>query len=231
MSKFQINLSNYPSLLNLYESDKQDFADTIKGLLVHADKSLKEERFKVSKDIYKMNYITMLNDIMDTFFDMEGIIKKHSISGERKALEGLKHNIHPLAIFTNNATVYNAKGEYVSVQQDDFDLKDWLYSLFYGARFVSWQELAEYLSLGEYDLIDVLKARNFEQLAFIQPALKFQEENNIPIGKLIKGTGLFDGGDITTQPLEECPACESKEWNTDNEKYAYCPECRLGGLK
>lgn len=231
MSRFQIDLENYPALFEIFNEDKQEFADILKTTLDNINHAAETGRMDIAKDVYKRNYEDMIVEVMDAFFDTNGIVEKHKNKAEKEGLRGLGMNIHPLAIFTNDAAVYDAQGKRITPDLENFNLKDWLYSLFYGARFVSWQELAEYITLGEYELIDVLKARNFEQLAAIQPALQFQEDNGISKGKLIAGTGLFDGGSGASKELENCPACDSVEWNIVNSKYAYCPKCSLGGLK
>ena len=199
MKRIEVEITKYPSLHRLFVEDKQEFARIFNAMLTHADHALSNKRFENSDKYYKMDYIDMVNDVMDTFFDLEGLAGKHPVKAEKEALKYLGHNLHPLAIFTNNAPTYNAKGENVSpgayLEENDFNLKNWLYSLFYGARFVSWQELSEYLTLRQYDLIDVLKARNFEQLAAIQEDLQTQENKGIPKGKLIPGTGKLDLGE------------------------------------
>lgn len=234
MSKFQIDLTKYPALHLMAEQDKEGFIKTLSSVITHIDRALADDRDMKAREYYKMSYTDMINDIMDVFFDFEGIVQEHHNNAEKEGLRALHEDIHPLAIFTNNAPVYDAQGNNISpqkwIEQDKFDLKNWLLALFYGARFVSWKELAEYLSLGEYELMDVLKARNFNELAKIQPALQYQEDQGIPVGKLIAGTGFFDGGNETSKPLESCPACAS-DWNTKHEKYAFCSECRLGGKK
>src|SRR5699024_9442809 len=122
--------------------------------------------------------------LSDVFFDTDGIAHQHHSTAEKEGLRALGEDLHPLAILTNNVPVYNADGINMSPEQwmskGIFNLKDWMYALFYGARFVSWHELAEYLMLGEYDLIEKLKTNNFNHLAHIQPALEFQKVNNIP---------------------------------------------------
>lgn len=235
MSKFQIDLNNYEHLLDLFENDKQLFADNIRSILLHLDNALKNGRLQASKEVYKMPYMKMMNDVMDAFFEVEGIVRQHSNEAEKHGLRALQYDMHPLAIFTNDAPVYDIQGNNISpreyMRQDLFDIKNWLYSLFYGARFVSWGELSTYLSLGKHELIDALKTANLKHLLDIQPALNYQKENGITEGKLIPGAGLFDGGDNATKNLDRCPACGSEEWNKDHEKYSFCPKCRLGGLK
>lgn len=232
--RFEIELSNYREIERLFFDDKEKFAKILRTVLEQTNKALKDKRFDQAEKIYNMDYLDMLQQLSNAFFNKEGIINRHQNDAEKEGLRGLAENIHPLAIFTNDIPVYNANGEDVSpykwIEQGDFNLENWLYSLFYGARFVSWDELAEYLMLGEYELMDVLKAHNFPSLATIQPALQFQKENNIPVGKLIPGTGLFDGGDEATKNHDKCPACENV-WNTGHSKYGYCNKCRLGGLK
>lgn len=234
MSKIQLNLENYHYLQQLYNHNQQLFAATLKQTMEHMDRAIGAGRFDHAKNVYGRTYLNMLNEVMDAFFDTAGIADKHHHNGEKEGLKALKEDLHPLAIFTNEAVAYDVKGRVVTpgewIQQGDFDLKDWLYGLFYGARFVSWHELATYLSLGKYDLIDVLKVQNFKSLAKLQPALAFQKDNGVPQGKLIPGTGILDGGDETTRLLDSCPACGG-EWNIEHRAYAYCEECSLGGLK
>ena len=227
MSKFAIDLNNYPNLKTLFTNDKQEFARILKAMLLHIDSAIAAKHLKTTEEVYKMDYIEMMFTLMETFLNYEGIVQQHGNPSEKEALSGLKHDIHPLSIFTNNTTVYDVQGNLVSpyehIQQDRFNLKNWLYALFYGARFVSWKELAEYLNLGKYELIDVLKARNIQQLLPIQPALKYQDENDIPQGKILEGYGLFDCG---TTSEENCPACSSSLHTHENIKY--CKECRAG---
>lgn len=196
MSKIALDLTKYPALERLFIDDQKQFGDTITKLLQHVEKAQIHKKFEYAERVYKMNYLDMLGELSETFFDPSYIAEQHHNEAEKEGLKGLKEDLHPLAIFTNKAPVYNAKGENISPQEwmqlDKFDLKDWLYALFYGARFVSWQELAEYLTLGEFELIDVLKARNFKQLAHIQEQLQQQKDKGIPQGKLIAGTGRLE---------------------------------------
>lgn len=198
--KVQLDLDKYPELKALFESDKAEFAKIVNGMMVHADKALIKERFTVSKNVYGRGYIKMLDEVMNAFFNPMGIADKHYNDGEKAGLRSLGMDLHPLSIFTNDVPVYNAKGQNISpaewIGQEEFDLEDWLYALFYGARFVSWQELSEYISLGQYELIDILKARNFNELRNLQGDLQKQEDKGIPKGKLIPGTGELDTGII-----------------------------------
>lgn len=194
--KISLNLANYPHLDALFEKDQKEFQRVLKHIMTQTNQALEKGYFELSNKVYGTDFLNMQDDIIAAFFEPEGIADQHYNQAEKEGLKGLGENLHPLAIFTNNAPVYNAKGENISpqkwIEQGEFDLKNWLYALFYGARFVSWQELSEYLSLGRYDLVDVLKARNFEQLASIQPQLEIQKEKGIPVGKLVPGTGKLD---------------------------------------
>lgn len=167
--KINLELDNYPELQHLFQEDKEYFSHVLKNTMMHTNDALKENRIQTAKDVYKMDYFQMVDDVMDTFFDTDGIAEQHHNNAEAEGLKSLGISLHPLSIFTDNSPIYNTKGDNISpkkwIEQDDFDLKNWLYALFYGARFVSWKELADYLSLGKFDLIDVLKTRNFEQLS------------------------------------------------------------------
>lgn len=235
--KIELDLKNYPSLQQLFDQDKEQFGALLKGILVHANEAVASNRIKDSQEIYNLPYMLMVDEVMQAFFEPEGIADYHYNKQERNSLRALRFDLHPLAIFTNNAVAYNAQGEVVTpgewldMRDENFSIKNWLYKLFYGARFVSWQELSEYLSLGKYDLVEALKLANYKQLASIQPALRFQEQQGIPKGKILPGLGLLDGGDETTKLHHVCPACEQNTWDMTNETYAYCTSCGLGGLK
>lgn len=229
MSRIELNLDNYPALQNLYETSQQEFAAKLKTTMLRLDEAVALNRFQTVQDLYDMDYLVFLDQLEKAFLDVNGIVQQHHNKGEQEGLAALGTDLHPLAIFTRDAPVYDAQGNNVSphhwIEQDKFNLKDWLHALFYGARFVSWKELATYLSLGQHDLIDVLKARNFKELAAIQPALAYQEQHGIVKGKLIPGTGFFDcgigNGDIW------CPACKENKLNSKNP-IAYCKVCRAG---
>lgn len=232
-NKIAIDLNNYPKLEQLYKEDAPRFAASLKHVLEHVENALDTGRFEQSERVYKTNYLELMNTLLDTFFIVHPIAEHHKNAAERQGLKGLNEKLHPMAIFTNNAEVYNAKGEKITPQEwmpiDVFNLKDWLYALFYGARFVSWSELAEYLTLGQYDMIDVLKLRNFNELVEIQPALEYQKSKRITVGKLVQGTGFFDAG-LLHDNIEKCPACRNDSW-IKTDVYAYCEKCRLGGKK
>lgn len=231
-----LDLEPYPQLKKAYLSNPERFAYFLRGALKHMEKVLETERDLISPKVYKLPYLEMMEQVMDTFFEPEGIADHHYNKHEKKGLKSLGYDLHPLAIFTDNASVYNAEGErvtpreWIDLQDDDFSLKNWLYKLFYGARFVSWGELSEYLSLGKYELVEALKLANYEHLARLQPALDFQQQYNIPVGKLIPGTGILDGGDELTKHHDQCPAC-GNDFNTTHDKYGYCNQCGIGGLK
>lgn len=198
MSNVKLRLDDYPNLKKLLINNQELFKEVLQGAMQHMDNAAASGRFEYSEEIYKRSYLQMLNEVMNAFFNPEGIAEQHYNESEKAGLRALGPNLHPLAIFTNGAKVYNAKGENISPKewlgQDEFSLENWLYALFYGARFVSWKELSEYLSLGKYELVDVLKAHNFENLKHLQAELQKQEEKGIPKGKLIPGTGELDLG-------------------------------------
>jgi len=232
MEELKIDLANYPHLQELSGTDVERFGKLIRTLIMSADKAVANKRLETSKQIYKMEYEDLLLAIADTFFNPPAIVEQHANQAEQVGLSYLDEDIHPLTIFTNNTPVYNVRGEIVSpdkwIPLDDFNVQDWLYALLYGARFVSWKELAEYLTLGKYDLIEVLKARNFKQLQKIQPALNYQDKRGITKGKLIQGTGYIECG---SKYHEICPACEEGIINHKHSRYSYCPKCSAGFIK
>lgn len=227
-----LDLKNYPHLRELYMADPERFGHILKAVFQHIDHALEDKRFQQAKRIYKMDYIQMMFDVIDTFFNFQGIVNQHGNPAERDGLTSLGEDIHPLGIFTNNVAVFDVNGRQVDphewISLEDFNLKDWLYALFYGARFVSWKELAEYLTLGQFELIEVLKARNFEQLKKIQPALHYQEKQGITVGKLIQGTGFLYCGDETHKT---CPACEVGIIEHAPKTYSFCNNCFAGFKK
>lgn len=228
----KIDVDNYPAFKEIMQKDTEEFTELLKNTFTHVDKAVKEGHYERSKELYKMEYIEFLETLSDAFFKFNGIVNQHANHAERVGLSGLGEDIHPLAIFTNDVPVFDAHGRNISpyewIPLDQFDLKNWLYALFYGARFVSWKELAEYLTLDKYDMIDVLKANNFKQLQKIQPALAYQDKQGITKGKLIAGTGYLECG---SRYHEICPACEKGVLDHRHSSYSNCPECSAGFIK
>lgn len=228
-TKVQLNLEKYPNLKKVYYEKPNQFKDLLQGAMQLVDEAIEKKHTVHAENVYNQEYMEFTRTVMEAFFNTDKIAEKHHNKAEVNALKELKEDLHPLAIFTNDAPVYDARGKNMApsewINQEQFNLQDWLYSLFYAARFVSWKDLADYLTLNQYDLVEQMKVQNFDHLASIQPVLEYQEKHGIPKGKLIKGYGLFDC--VTDEEVKsECPSCHKVV--VANKNIVYCPSCRGG---
>lgn len=225
--RIPLDFNSYPSLWELFQEDKERFAALLKTTMTTLDQSVKRGDLKVSEKTFNVPYEELMEQLIDAMFEYEGIINNHKNEAERESMKGLAHDINPIAVLTGNAFALDSKGNHVPADQwaSATDIKTYLQSVLYGARFVPLHELAEYLSLGEYEMVDVLKARNFESLAEIQNVLEWQERKGIVKGKLVNGLGLFDGGELTE--TEYCPICKENELQEFLDKYV-CNTCKAG---
>lgn len=225
--RIPLDFNNYPSLWKLFREDKERFAALVQTTLRTLDSSVKRGDLEVSDKSFNMPYEDLLLSLIDAMFEYEGIINNHKNEAEREAMKGLAHDINPIAVLTGNAYALDTKGNHVPADQwsSTQDIKSYIQSVLYGARFVPLADLAEYLTVGEYELVDVLKARNFDSLASIQNTLRWQEQRGIVKGKLIDGLGLFDGGEI--EEMERCPICREHELKEFLEIHT-CKACKVG---
>lgn len=231
MSKFQIDLNNYPSLQKLFEHDTKAFAELMKPTLDDLNRRLAAGHVQTAKQVFQREYPEFQKEVMDAFFDYKGIADQHHNEAEADSMKVLQNELNPLTIFTGGTKVYDTAGNLTTPEDytgmEKFDVKNYIQSLLYGGRFVHIAELAKYLLLDQYELVEVLQARNFEQLSRIQPALRYQEATGIQVGTLIPDTGVFDLGDYPEEGV--CPAC-GEELNESPDYFSFCPECK-GGVK
>lgn len=223
-----LDFNNYPALWELFSQDKKRFAELLKGILAYTDKAVENKHLEKSDQVFKLKYEELLKSLMDAMFDYKGMLEHHENEAERKAMEVLQLEVNPLAVFTGQAFALDSKGN--KVPEGEFasaeDVKSYFQGLLYGARFVPLKDLANYLNLGKYELVDVLKARNFANLSEIQPALKYQEKQGITQGKLYEGTGYLDCGELDEEDVQ-CPACQSQtQMLKDYEDKKICLTCK-----
>src|SRR5690625_3416343 len=181
--------------------------------------------------IFGMKRSELADQVIEALTDYRGILQNHHSRGEAKALEVLKHDANPLQA----SRFFTIDGKKISQKEffgeDKPDIKGMLQGLLYAGRYLSHVDLVKYLMLSDFHMVEHMQNEHIQALLQIQPALKYQQENNITIGKRVEGTGFFDLGDEATKARKDCPACKSEKWNTKEEDYAFCPSCYGGGLK
>lgn len=210
--KIPIDFSQYPNILKRINSDmvKEDTLIMLRKQLKLLDNALANNHHKAAKDVFNLEYPDLLATLGDAFFDYEGITNQHHNKSEAKSMNVLGHDANPLSIFTNGTPAYDSKGHLVPSNEwwEPSDLKNFIQSLLYASRFMPLKDLAHALSLEQYDLIDTLKARNYQQLQPLQLALNYQKENDLITGKFKEGTGLLDCGPLDENE-KECPICNN----------------------
>ena len=217
-----INLDNYKNLLNLARKDTQRAHDLIQGVL-----DLINSHYKDIEEATHMEAEKFLLETVLAFIDYEGIVANHPNEGEAKLMRLLKHENNPVrAMFDGEIDVYDVNGDRIKKREffGSSSYKEWLQSLLYMGRYVSYKQLGEYLALNEFHLIDNIKNEHIEQLLSIQPALKYQELNGITVGKFKEGTGFFDCGESEIDTV--CLACEDDRQIIKNEENLYCLACK-----
>jgi hypothetical protein len=224
----KLDLSKYPYLQHLAQSDKEQF---VKIMQTYHDMAENAAMTNFDPDLIKRTFDMSWNDFVrllhDVFFDYKGIVRQHHDPQEAKAMRILGIENHPLSVFLGESPAYDAKGEPITLQEYTTaeDITDFFQSMLYGLRYVSSRDLAHYLMLGEFDLINNLKMQNVEKLLDIQPALQFQKEHDIPIGKRLKGTGFFYIRKHNLVHTDLCPACKSRTLY-QYENHIYCESCK-----
>lgn len=224
--RIPLDFSNYSNLWELFQNDQAKFASLVRGLLTLLDKTVASKHHTTIEEVFKLEYPQLLGILTDAMTDYQGILAKHPNKGEAASMEILELENNPLAIFAGSPA-FNLEGEQIPPQEffGTNDIKDWFQGLLYASRFIPVYELAKYIHLSQFDLIDNLKAQNVQRLLAIQPALTYQNENDIPLAKRIKNSGYFWLGEHSKN--DSCPACQGK--NIEKmDHYLICTACNGG---
>lgn len=239
--KIEIDLTRYPNIKQLVDIGKPGKAQVLlKDTFTMVNDHITDipellriiERHQEIKNTYGLGFNAFLHQVQEVFLDHTSITEHHPDPAEGEVLASLKEENNPLYFITNPPKDENGKPILPENMEwvEGYNLKDFIHGLFYWSRYTDLASLARALYLGDFDLLNNLKMQNVQELLQIQPALKYQEANNILIGKLIQGTGYFDCG--TTKEIINycCPACHSVELS-EGEKDTSCLNCKAGFRK
>ena len=97
--------------------------------------------------------------------------------------------------------------------------------MFY-SYYCSLPDLARYMALNDYSLVDEEKHENVAKLLEIRPVLDYQKRIGILPGKLIPETGFFHAGDYKDET--DCPACQMPDHLFDLGEMVVCSNCKAG---
>lgn len=228
MSKFAIDLKNYPFLFDLFEKDKQSFSGYVQNLLKNAENFNKYTSFYhkyshydvMADKVFGKTANELIQIFLDAFFDYKGIVLNHPKEHEQALLEYLEHENNPLSLFTGNALVRNSEGEAITLQEftgKEMDFKEFLQGLLYASRYLNHKEYVQAITLNRFDLVEAEKMGHFEQLMKIQPALEYQKINKLVVGARKEGTAFFDCGSSDTN---ECPITKKEMLESDDGYYS-----------
>ena len=114
-----------------------------------------------------------------------------------------------------------------ALKEKEFDVKSWLHGLMFYSYYCSLPDLARYLALQDYNLVDEERHKNIAKLVQIRPALNYQKQIGILPGKLIPETGFFECGN---EPItaNHCPACQVPGKIHVLEDISVCTHCYAG---
>jgi hypothetical protein len=222
--KIAVQMEDYPHLLDLANNDKEKFLQLFKATFTMLDQAAEQKHLEASETFFGMPYQEFMKDILTAFFDHAGIMSFHPNKATGEALSDLYgHAVNPLHAALMETDLLDAEGNKISfiekfgINENDMDIKTWLQGLLFYSYYCSLTDLAKYLALKDYDLVDEEKHKNIAKLLQIKPALAYQKQIGVLPGKLIPLTGFFDCEDSKGESL--CPACQTEELQ------------RLGNLK
>lgn len=229
--KINLNLDNYPNLKALAEQDATMFGAFLKGIMTFSDNALKEKYPSKSREHFNLSLPELMTQIIEAFFDYKGITSHHHSPQEAKMLEMIEMENNPLA---SNKFYRVEDGEQVSREEffgGDLSVKEWLQGMLYAGKYVSHEDLSRFMTLGEFDLVERIKTDRIIELLKVQPALAYQAERDMVLGKRVEGTGFFDCGKIISPLyLEKCQVCMVEGHTQVYEGYVLCNNCQ-GAIK
>ena len=231
---FTINLNKFPGLARLQEKDPQELEKVLNAAFKKEENEiiygLMKQRETQSKEIFGMTVQDVQKLFTDVFFDHKLIIEKHHDQKEKNLMTMLGRDNHPLSVFLGKSQAYTATGE--RIERSKFtsydDVKDFFQEYLYALRYCSMKDLADFLMLGEFDLVENLKMHNVKELLEIQPSLAYQKKHNIPVGKRIPGSAFFDCGSHDLIENNICPVCKYKDSLYKVLDTVLCQSCKAG---
>lgn len=224
----KINLDNYPDLLKLKLDDPERFQVYMKNVFLLGDFAAKKGYSDSAEKYFGVDYPVLIREITAALFDYKGILKHHHNKQEAEAMQILEMENNPLAA-TN---YFSTRGETLTKEtfngENDLSIQAWFQGLLYAGKYLSHKDLVKYLLLPDYHLVENMQNEHIQRLIKIQPALKYQQENDIRVGAYHPGTGFFDVGRIPFK-TNHCPICYSDRIYTEPfHEMRYCLNCNAG---
>lgn len=224
-----IDMTKYPAL----KAMGKDAGPLVSALFTMANNVVSKGHDKVSKQYFGLEYQDLINQLSDAMFDYKGITAHLPNQSNAAALnEMFGHTLNPLHAAFTKENLMDHKGvpvtfeEKFGVSEKDYTVKRFMQGLLFYSYYCSLPDLADYLAMGEYDLIDDEKYKNIAKLLEIKPVLAYQKAIGIIPGKLYPETGFFQAGDL--KDYTECPACRVPEqlFSLGDDDITVCLNCK-----
>lgn len=228
--KIPIDMTKYPALQNMGKEVMPLVSETLSFL----DLAVQKGWHEATKEYFERDLQTFIKEVTGAFLDYEGINSHAANKAEAKVLsDELKYATNPLYVALGKEGGYDASLKFGL--EKGFDLKNWVSAMLYLGRYYNYPDLTRGLDLNGYELLETEKYKHIEKLIEIQPALRYQRDNEeagFP-GQLIEGTGFFDCGREPEHWEGVCPACKmpTHEKTEEFKEYIACFSCKAGFRK
>lgn len=230
--KVPINLTKYPAIKELSMEEAGPLVSSTFKIL---DQAVASGYNKVSKEYFGMELQDLLAQLIEGIFDYNGMMEFLPNKSNGAALADMyEHALNPLHAAFTKKDLLNHEGEKVSFQEKfgmkegEFTVKKWLQGLLFYSYYCSLPDLAQYLALNDYSLVDEEKHENIAKLIEIRPVLDYQKRIGILPGKLIPETGFFEAGDLK-EGETVCPACQMDDQLIKvTNSLVICCHCKAG---
>lgn len=233
MSNYQVpvNLENYPNLLKyVVQVGPEEGINTLKEWFSVIDKAIEQGYPQTVEGQFNHNFGSFVMEVLDGVLDTQGILGVENQQIGESQFNRSGHNNHPLALELDEEEFKSKFG----MERKDFTVSNWLKGLIWYQAYHRPEYLgtSKAMRLPAATLMDYSGTEIAEQIArilSIQPALDYQERNNVPVGHLIPGTGLLDSGEEADQEMDACPSCQIPDTLFQTERgYVGCKNCKAG---
>lgn len=228
-----IDRKKYPQLSELADRRLEDFAALMRPLLELAEIATDKNYAEASEEYFRKSFGEVAKALIDAFFDMEETMKLHGNEGAQAMGRIYQQQIHPLhasmvgKLRSREGKLTTVEDKY-GIPASDFNVKEFMHKLMFYSYYLDLGDLATALSLFNYDVEDKLKDKYFERLLPIQPVLELQKKKDIPVGRMVSKTGLFDVG-LSAEVVEDtCPACHRFGTIYETDYVKGCKHCSAG---
>lgn len=227
---------NYPYLYE-YVKSRRD-ASIIRDTLKVMDEMVKKYP-QIPEKYFGLSLPELVHELLEGVLSLREILSKDERMGER-IYELWGYDYHPLTVATGNAppelVPRDRDGKEIPYEKKfgmkpgEFSIKHWIQGLVFWNAFCSLEDLARGMELDD-TLLGSALAANVGRLLDVQPALRLQDTNGIPMGTLIPGTALFDTGIPAELIGSTCHACHFPDTLFEMEQAVGCKQCRAGYRK